>query len=194
MSWGHLAKSQIHGRCSVTLDLPVRSVTSPAPSLFSAPGSPGHKPTPSAPCLLRSPSSPSRSASALLHPAPLPRTPPSPGCLPLPPSRDSRLTTLFPRSRPQISTPPGPSRTDFAGPGIACSGSGEEGGQRGQEPGSAGHGGQRLGQHAGTLAVAGWRWALRPSPAPHWLFRLPASLVAASHWTISLPSPAGGPH
>lgn len=172
-------------------------MTSPAPRVFSAPGSPGHRPTPpspSAPCLLRSPSSPSRSASALLHPAPLPRTPPSSSCLPLPPSSCSRLTTLFPRSPPQICTPPSPSRTDFTGPGIACSRGSEERGQRGEEPGSVGHGGQRWGQHAGARALEGWRWAPRPAPAPSWLFRLPASLVTASYWTSGSPSSARGPH
>lgn len=103
----------------------------------------------------RSPSSPSLSPSTLLQPVPLPRTPPSPSFLPLPPPGSCRLRSLVPHSPPPRSPPPRPSRTDFAGPGVsACGGGGQERGQRGEEPGSAGHGGRRSGQHAG---VRRWR-------------------------------------
>lgn len=99
----------------------------------------------------RSPSSPSLSPSPLLQPVPLPKTPPSPSFLPLPPPGSCRLRSLFPHSPPPRSPPPRPSRTDFAGPGVsACGGGGQERGQRGEEPGSAGHGGRRSGQHAGA--------------------------------------------
>lgn len=108
-SSGNLAKSQVHGRCSMLLDLSARYVASLAPRLFSAPGSPRHMPMPpsaSAPCLLWSPSSPSRSPSPLLHPPPPQRTPASLSCLPHPPPCCCRLRILFPRSIPQLSTPP----------------------------------------------------------------------------------------
>lgn len=144
------ARSMADAQC-FRMDLSVRDWDSGhfCPKPRSAPSSPRPRPLPpsaSAPCVLWSPSGPSRSPSSLLHPVPLPRTPPSPSCFPHPPLSSCRLRTLFPRSPPQLRTPPRPSRTDFAGPGVsACSGGGEERGQRGQEPGCTGHDGRRQG-------------------------------------------------
>lgn len=121
-------------------------------------------PSATAPGLLRPPSAPRRHPSPLLRPAPLPGTPPAPSRPPHPPPSCSSPSTLFPRSPPHLSTPSRPSRTDFTRPGVsACSGGGEQRGQRGEEASSAGHGGRRQGEHAG---VRGSRASALGSPPP----------------------------
>lgn len=109
---GEPGKSQVEGRCSMPLNLLVRSVTSPAPRLFSAPGSPGHRPTPSLPISTLPTAVPFLAPSQYLGSSP-PSSSPEDSSLvqlpSLPPSSCSRLTTLFraalPRSAPHPVLP-----------------------------------------------------------------------------------------
>lgn len=175
---GALDKAPGPWQISLFLTLSVRSLASPAQASLPlqiastrAHAALRHRTLPAA--------APLRAQSQPLASSPPPRaTPGDPSVAQLPSPSPTQLPPAgnpFPAQPSPAQHPSRPSRTDFTRPGVsACSGGGEERGQRGEEAGSAGHGGRRQGRHAG---VPGSRVGagLTPRPGATRPSRLPAS-------------------
>lgn len=177
------------------LDLLVRSVASPVPSLSSAPGSRRHMPRDQHLAYRRSPSSPSVSPSPLLQPVPFPRTPPlaqlpSPSPTRLLPARIPFPSQPSPRAGPHPVLP-APILLGRASPPVAAAARSAASAARSRAARAMAGGDP---DSTPGLGARGLALGSPPRPGAPLAVTPSARLATASHWSGSRLSPARGAH